>query len=65
MKIKINGEETTTAEGLSLLDLLAEQGFKPESVVVELNAVVVERDFAAVTLKDGDSLEVLHFVGGG
>jgi thiamine biosynthesis protein ThiS len=39
---------------------------KPDRVAVELNRDIVPRDrWAATLLKEGDRLEVVHFVGGG
>jgi len=35
-------------------------------VVVELNRDILERDtYADVQVRDGDSIELVHFVGGG
>jgi sulfur carrier protein len=39
---------------------------KPDRVAVELNLEIVPRSrWEATLLKDGDKLEVVHFVGGG
>ena len=66
MHITVNGESEDITEGLTLLDLIIERGLDPGSVVAELNRDIVARDnFAAVRLNPGDSLELLHFVGGG
>ena len=52
--------------GITLLDLLADLKLKPESVVMELNRECVDRkQVSDVELHDGDSLEVIRFVGGG
>ena len=66
MRITVNGETEEITEGLTLLDLIRERGLNPDVVVAELNRDIVARDnFAAVRLNPGDSLELLHFVGGG
>lgn len=66
MKIKINGEEKQIAEGLSLIGLLESLQIRPGRVVVERNREIVPRDsFDATALAEGDSLEIVHFVGGG
>jgi sulfur carrier protein len=39
---------------------------KSDRVAVELNLDIVPRDrWATTALKDGDRLEIVHFVGGG
>ena len=39
---------------------------KPDRVAVELNRDIVQRDrWTETLLKDGDRLEIVHFVGGG
>jgi thiamine biosynthesis protein ThiS len=46
--------------------LLEELEIPPVRVAVEHNRQVVKRDdFAATRLEDGDTLEIVHFVGGG
>lgn len=66
MRIYLNDEIKELAEGSSVLQLLEMMGLRLERVAVELNRSVVKRgDWAATILKDGDRLEVVHFVGGG
>ncbi len=67
MKLHINGEERDFAgPALTLSVLVEELGMKADRVAVELNRDVVPRDrWAETSLKEGDRLEVVHFVGGG
>lgn len=66
MNIKINGEDREVASGLSLAGLLDELQIRPARVVVERNRTIVARDaYGATQLAEGDSLEIVHFVGGG
>ena len=66
MQISINGEKEDIAEGLTLLELIEARGLAPNPVVAELNFdIVPAQAFADVRLNPGDSLELLHFVGGG
>mgnify|MGYP001616438331 CR=1 FL=1 len=66
MRLTVNGETREFDAGLSLLDLLARLGVAPEAVAVELNLEVVPRArLAQVRLSDGDTVEVVSFVGGG
>ncbi|MFQ5850930.1 MAG: sulfur carrier protein ThiS [Candidatus Binatia bacterium] len=62
----INGEKKEIGAGLSVAQLLDELGIRPGRVVVELNRDILSRDaHGATILKEGDSLEIVHFVGGG
>jgi thiamine biosynthesis protein ThiS len=66
LTIKTNGEERQIEGGSSLLDLLRQLDLDPRFVVVELNRNIVRRPALAETpLKDGDEVELVHFVGGG
>lgn len=63
--VKINGKEENAA-GLCVMDYLRQTGFSPDVVVVERNLEIIPReDLDKVILQDGDSVEILRFVGGG
>jgi thiamine biosynthesis protein ThiS len=66
MKIKLNGESLTLADGTDLLGLLALQGVATELVAIELNETMIPRARrAGVTLKEGDVVELLKMIAGG
>jgi thiamine biosynthesis protein ThiS len=66
MTLHINGEEREFPDGLTVAALVAQLGMKPDRVAVELNLEIVPRSgWESATLKNGDKLEVVHFVGGG
>jgi thiamine biosynthesis protein ThiS len=67
MKLHINGEDRTFDFPAPTLAALVETlGMKTDRVAIELNLDIVPRDrWAETTLKDGDKLEMVHFVGGG
>ena len=66
MKLKINGEEKEIADGVTLTALLEDLKIRPARVVIERNREIVAREAYGVTrLADGDTLEIVHFVGGG
>jgi thiamine biosynthesis protein ThiS len=51
---------------MSLSALLEQLQIRPARVVVERNRDIVPRDaYGATKLGEGDSLEIVHFVGGG
>ena len=69
MKIRVNGEEKKLdlANNTMLLSKTLEcLGYKPNTVVVELNNLIINsQKWDDVILKDGDSLEIVSIVGGG
>jgi len=63
--VKINGEEKE-AEGQTVASYLVSAGFNPARVVVELNETIVPKArYAETTLRDGDQVEIVCFMGGG
>ena len=65
MKLRLNGEERALA-ATTLATLVDELGMKADRVAVELNREIVPRArWEATALRDGDELEIVHFVGGG
>ena len=66
LTITLNGEPRRVAPGATIATLLADLGLDAAKVAVERNLSIAPRSaFAATPLADGDSLEVVHFVGGG
>jgi sulfur carrier protein len=66
MRIDVNGEAREVDPNISLGTLLSTLGVSEGPVAVERNRVIVPRaEHAATTLCEGDSLEIVSFVGGG
>jgi thiazole synthase len=66
LTIILNGDPRRLAEGSSVADLLASLELPAAKVAVERNLAIVPRStFADVVLAEGDTLEIVHFVGGG
>lgn len=66
MRLTINGKDQDFADTLHLAQLIEQLGMKGDRVAVELNREIVSRaQWAETSLKDGDRLEIVHFVGGG
>lgn len=65
MELIINGTPENGAFS-TVLALLETRGHAPGAVVVELNGEIVPAaDFAARALAEGDTVEIVQFVGGG
>ena len=66
MTLHINGQAREFADSLSVGAFVAELAMKTDRVAVELNREIVPRaNWESTVLKDGDRLEIVHFVGGG
>ena len=66
MKLMINGKQMEIPEGTTIADFLARHNLQPKSVVVEVNKVIIEREkYGDTTLKEGDTVEIVRFIGGG
>ena len=69
MKIKVNGEEKKIEldqEDVLLSTALNYMGYKPNTIVVELNKLIINSiKWEKVKLKEGDNLEIVSIVGGG
>ena len=69
MKIKVNGEEKKlefNQENALLSTALNSMGYKPNTIVVELNNLIINSlNWEKVKIKEGDILEIVSIVGGG
>ncbi len=66
IKIQVNGKAESYAPDISVSILLQQRNLKPETVVVEVNDRIIPREeYARVMLKEGDRVEMVHFMGGG
>jgi sulfur carrier protein len=67
IQIKLNGEEKSTGD-IKLYDFVLTQlnGKEPKGIAVALNEMVVpKQNWETVTLKENDSVEIIHAVQGG
>lgn len=65
MILKINGDNLETS-AQTLKELLEEIKMEPKRVAVEVNLNIVKKaDYPIFNLKDGDTIEIVNFVGGG
>ena len=64
--MKVNGKESILEQSMILYDYLEQLGYGTDRIVVERNGLIVPRDnYKNCVLSDGDTLEIVHFVGGG
>ncbi len=63
--VKVNGKQTDS-DGKSIAMLIESEGYDKTRVAVELNMEIVPKArYIETILKDGDSVEIVGFVGGG
>lgn len=66
MEVTVNGDPKKLEGDPSVYEFLEGLGLDPEKVAVERNLEIVPKStFREVALEDGDSLEIVHFIGGG
>ncbi len=66
LRLTVNGDRRSLPGPATLTDLLAHLRLDARMVVVELNREIIRRQFLSDRqLKDGDAIELVHFVGGG
>lgn len=66
LALTVNGEARRVPAPASIKDLLDRLGLDGRGVVVELNRRIVRRpEHTSTVLRDGDTVELVHFVGGG
>lgn len=63
--VTINGEKKNV-QGKTVASYLNENGYDIKRVAVELNGDILPKSqYEGTALKDGDSVEIVSFVGGG
>ncbi|MDP3300353.1 MAG: sulfur carrier protein ThiS [Sulfuricurvum sp.] len=66
MKIKVNGEEREVAQATTLEQLIHSLGLESKVMAAAVNMEIVKQDaWNQAVLNDGDTIELLDFVGGG
>ncbi len=66
MNLCVNGQNRDYPASLNVEQLLATLELNRDQVVVELNREILIADkYVDIQLKDGDTLEIIQFVGGG
>ena len=66
MTIILNGERHELDRALSVAELLSKLDIDPRRVAVEHNLAILKRHrFPEVVVDEGDTVEIVNFVGGG
>jgi thiamine biosynthesis protein ThiS len=66
LRVQVNGEFRELPEKITLDELVRELSLAPERLAIELNREVVRRAaWPETEMREGDTIEIVHFVGGG
>lgn len=66
MKLTLNGEIKQIENGITVSGLLESLQIEPARVAVEVNLNIIKKaDYLSHQLNEGDSVEIVSFVGGG
>lgn len=66
MEIILNGEKVNLEQSFSLNQLIDKYDMNRETVVVEVNGQLPEKsEYDSIYPKEGDTIELIRFVGGG
>jgi thiamine biosynthesis protein ThiS len=66
LRVQVNGEVREVPEKITLDELVRELSLAPERLAIELNREVVRRAaWPETQMREGDTVEIVHFVGGG
>jgi thiamine biosynthesis protein ThiS len=64
--IRLNGETVAVDSDTTIAGLLAAKKIDPDTVVVERNRVILDKEaYGATAIDQHDEIEILRFVGGG
>jgi len=64
--LQVNGKKVKLDGATLLLAYIEKLGVNPRAIAVEHNGTIIERaEYASVTLKEGDTVEIVRMVGGG
>ena len=64
--IRVNGTEEAYSDEMTVMEYVSAKGYRTNRIAVERNGQIVPKSaYESTVIKDGDSLEVVSFVGGG
>lgn len=67
MIITINGKKYSDyQEGITVMELIEKLNLHKKQIIVELNQLaLMKKDYQTLSLKDGDSIEIVQIAAGG
>tara|TARA_Y100001936_G_scaffold158907_1_gene155326 strand:+ start:96 stop:314 length:219 start_codon:yes stop_codon:yes gene_type:complete len=66
IKIIVNGKQMQVIPKFSLKSLIVKLKMPLNKIAIELNRKIIDKKrISKIQLKNGDSIEIVHFIGGG
>lgn len=66
IKIKLNGKIKLISENIKMSDLIKRFKIPINKVAIELNREIIDKkNINKINIKKNDTLEIVHFIGGG
>ena len=66
INIKLNGKKTNVDDQISLNKILKNLNIPKNKVAIELNKEIVnKKKLSSIKIRNNDSIEIVHFIGGG
>ena len=66
IRLQVNGKNVELERPTALLAYIEKLGVDPRAVAIEHNGTILERSaYTAITLNQGDTVEIVRMVGGG
>ena len=66
MRVTVNGESRELRDAVTIADLVTQLELRERRIAVEVNCDIIPREqYGARTLREGDTVEIVHFIGGG
>ena len=66
IKINLNGKSISVPSDTTISKLIKKFKAQPNKIVIELNRKIIKKkNIKKIYLKNKDSLEIVHFIGGG
>ena len=66
INIKLNGKKNNVDDQISLNKILKDFNIPTNRVAIELNKEIVnKKKLSSIKIRNNDSIEIVHFIGGG
>ena len=66
IKINLNGKQLSLYSGSTVYNVIKRIKAQPKKIAIELNKQIInKKNINKIVLKNKDSLEIVHFIGGG
>ena len=66
IELKVNGNQVSINENITIAEYIAQRKLKPEMIVIEHNFKILDKHmYEKTVLEQNDNLEILAYVGGG